>query len=145
MFGAAWGLYHERMRIVCPSCGAEYEVPESRLAPGKPVKCSRCGNTWAPAPAAPPEPERARLEERLPLENQPAIPVPESAPLIAPAVERSAPVPEPARASAALRAAWVLSVVVLAAAAWAVYDRREEVMRAWPASERAYGALGLRP
>src|SRR3954468_12857670 len=136
------------MRIVCPSCGAEYEVPESRLAPGKPVKCSRCGNTWAPAPApaVAPEPERARLEERLPLEAAPAIPVPEATPVGAATVERAAPDPvaEPARGSAALRVAWVLSFVVLAAAAWAAYDRREDVMRAWPASERAYGAFGLR-
>jgi hypothetical protein len=36
-----------------------------------------------------------------------------------------------------------LSLVVLAAAAWGAYDRRDDVMRAWPASESAYAALGI--
>ena len=136
------------MRIVCPSCGAAYEVPESRLGAGKPVRCSRCGETWAPvasAPPAPAEPERLRLEERLAPESS-AIPVPETAPVVAPVAERSAP-PLLGRADerggTALKVAWALSFVVLAAAAWGAYHRREDVMRAWPASERAYAALGI--
>jgi predicted Zn finger-like uncharacterized protein len=45
-----------RMRITCPNCAASYEVPERLLQGGpRPVRCARCGTTWAPAaPAAPP-------------------------------------------------------------------------------------------
>lgn len=46
--------YHERMRIVCPSCAATYDVPDAALAPGRPVRCTRCGTEWAPLSAAPP-------------------------------------------------------------------------------------------
>ena len=36
------------MRIACPSCAAEYEVPTSRLPPHKMVRCARCGGEWVP-------------------------------------------------------------------------------------------------
>jgi hypothetical protein len=120
-------------------------VPESRLAPGQPVRCARCATTWSPQlTPPPPEPERPRLEERLPLETAPAVPAPEPAPLVADPVERpTPPPPERERRLAGLKIAWIMSFVALAAAAWVAYDRREDVMRAWPASERAYAALGI--
>ena len=34
------------MRIACPKCAAEYEVPASRLTPRKTVRCARCGGEW---------------------------------------------------------------------------------------------------
>ena len=37
------------MRIACPSCDAEYDVPVSRLKPGKMVRCARCGGEWVAA------------------------------------------------------------------------------------------------
>lgn len=36
------------MKIVCPTCEATYEVPESVLASKRTVKCARCGNNWVP-------------------------------------------------------------------------------------------------
>lgn len=35
------------MRLICPDCGAQYEVP-TRVIPvqGRDVQCSACGNTW---------------------------------------------------------------------------------------------------
>lgn len=35
------------MRLICPDCGAQYEVP-ARVIPdeGRDVQCSACGNTW---------------------------------------------------------------------------------------------------
>lgn len=70
------------MRLVCPNCDAEYEVPDEVIPPeGRDVQCSNCGHTWfegpvnaateqepveAPAPAAPvvdrPEPELSEPE-----------------------------------------------------------------------------------
>ena len=51
------------MRLICPNCDAQYEVPDNVIPQaGRDVQCSDCGNTWfqEPASAAPPEPEFER-------------------------------------------------------------------------------------
>lgn len=57
------------MRLLCPNCGAQYEVDGSMIPDeGRDVQCSNCGQTWfqepeevdlglAPEPRAVPEPE----------------------------------------------------------------------------------------
>lgn len=58
------------MRLTCPNCGAQYEVPDDVIpSEGRDVQCSDCGTTWfqagamsegvpsEPAPEAPVEPE----------------------------------------------------------------------------------------
>lgn len=40
------------MRLTCPNCAAEYEVPEDVIPPeGRDVQCSNCGQTWFQAAA----------------------------------------------------------------------------------------------
>ncbi|MCK5500021.1 MAG: zinc-ribbon domain-containing protein, partial [Tritonibacter mobilis] len=35
------------MRLICPNCGAQYEVPEDVIPEnGRDVQCSNCGDTW---------------------------------------------------------------------------------------------------
>ncbi|MBE1285790.1 MAG: thioredoxin [Rhodobacteraceae bacterium] len=57
------------MRLTCPNCGAQYEVPDGVIPPeGRDVQCSNCGNTWFqgpdPAPLADaPTPEPDWVEE----------------------------------------------------------------------------------
>lgn len=35
------------MRLTCPNCGAQYEVPEAVIpTSGRDVQCSNCGDTW---------------------------------------------------------------------------------------------------
>ncbi|SFK83778.1 zinc-ribbon domain-containing protein [Shimia haliotis] len=35
------------MRLICPNCGAQYEVPDDVIpAEGRDVQCSNCGDTW---------------------------------------------------------------------------------------------------
>lgn len=35
------------MRLTCPNCGAQYEVPDEVIpSEGRDVQCSNCGNTW---------------------------------------------------------------------------------------------------
>lgn len=35
------------MRLTCPNCGAQYEVPEEAIPEdGRDVQCSNCGDTW---------------------------------------------------------------------------------------------------
>jgi len=50
------------MRLTCPNCGAQYEVPDEVIPQeGRDVQCSNCGDTWYQAhpdhPEAATEPE----------------------------------------------------------------------------------------
>lgn len=57
------------MRLTCPNCGAQYEVPDEVIPThGRDVQCSNCGTTWfqahpdaeeaeAPPPPPPPPPQ----------------------------------------------------------------------------------------
>ncbi|TMV10231.1 hypothetical protein FGK63_03980 [Ruegeria sediminis] len=58
------------MRLTCPNCGAQYEVPDEVIPKGgRDVQCSNCDKTWfqnaageTPAEPAPPKPEEPRQE-----------------------------------------------------------------------------------
>lgn len=129
------------MLLTCPACAAEYNVPD-HVVDGAPltVRCVRCDGEWVvgaaesatpPAPTIAPPPPRA--EPQLP-------------PLF-----RTPPEPlEHLRADiehdSAIRrglASWTISVVVVAAVAWAAVAWRHDVMANWPPSQRAYQAVGL--
>ena len=149
MFKTAAQGYHIWMRIVCLSCAAAYDVPESKLAPGGLVRCARCGESWAPLPplepaqAEPPEPE-AELE---PVSEPKPEPEPEPAPEPAPdpplpAIEAPLPVVPPL-ASHWVTFGWAATAVVILASGYGLFTARDLVMHAWPPSERLYGALGL--
>ena len=139
LFRPLLDLYHEGMRIVCPACAAVYEVHELHVPPGKVVRCARCATDWTPIP-----PEAAVLPTAE-VEQVVAAP-PEELPDEPPVLAAEQPIdepPPPRRPGKALAAAWALSIVLLAAASWGAYARREEVVHAWPASERAYMALRI--
>jgi predicted Zn finger-like uncharacterized protein len=56
------------MRLTCPNCDAQYEVPAEVMPPeGRDVQCSNCGQTWFQAhpdhPQDPPEDWQAPLED----------------------------------------------------------------------------------
>ncbi len=119
------------MRIACPACAAEYEVPENRVPPGKVVRCARCEADWIAV--AMPMVAAVQREIFAPMPPPKFAVVPEER-----YVEQ-----QPERGHPAVAIAWVLSLALLAAAAWGAYARRAEVVRAWPASERAYLALGI--
>ncbi|MBV0913230.1 zinc-ribbon domain-containing protein [Anianabacter salinae] len=97
------------MRLICPNCGAQYEIDESVIPDGgRDVQCANCGHTWFQRPPhfdralaeelghafpenvdigdTPPEPQRPPARER-------------------PATPRPAPGPEAAAMSAAATAA----------------------------------------
>jgi predicted Zn finger-like uncharacterized protein len=41
------------MRLICPNCGAQYEVPDDVIpVGGRDVQCSNCGHTWFEQPGA---------------------------------------------------------------------------------------------
>ncbi len=90
------------MRLICPNCGATYEVPDDVIPEtGRDVQCSSCGHTWFERPGASeaaehddaPEPGSTREPDRA--DEQ--APTPEPATAADPAREAAA---EPARGSA---------------------------------------------
>ncbi|MGX9351272.1 zinc-ribbon domain-containing protein [Shimia sp. W99] len=61
------------MRLTCPNCGAQYEVPDDVIPlAGRDVQCSNCGDTWFqshPEFETPQEDEPFALSEHLPEEE----------------------------------------------------------------------------
>jgi predicted Zn finger-like uncharacterized protein len=127
------------MRIVCPNCDTAYDAPASIVTAGRLMRCARCRTEWMPvAPlqaAAPPGPsaQTALFSDIPPVAAEPVIraPFPEMTPMRQPPRK-------------AVIAGWVVSLMVLVAALWLVIAYRQAVMRHWPASARAYAALGYK-
>lgn len=74
------------MRLTCPNCGAQYEVPDGVIPPeGRDVQCSNCGNTWFQDDPAQAGPEIAPVTDEIdqpvssPDEPEPAADDPVSA------------------------------------------------------------------
>jgi len=110
------------------------------LSPGRTVRCARCSEEWVPLPTA---------TTRRVVEQTEVLPPPASEPIAPPpltAMDRLAAQPASLpRTSAALRAAWVASFVVLALLVWSSVAWRAELMHAWPPSIRVFDAIGLGP
>lgn len=90
------------MRLICPNCGAQYEVPDEAIPEsGRDVQCSNCGHTWFERPGESldaedePWPEDRSEEEAVAAEPAPGIRQAEDAAEVAaePAGE-AAPVPD---------------------------------------------------
>jgi len=136
-------LWHSaRMRIVCPICSAAYEVRDTLLAPGRTVRCARCGEQWAAVPASGTTPREASDEppaSGTPLERSAGMP-PQTA------MDRLASHPAALpNADSRLRAAWAASIAVLLLCGLSAIVWRADLMRAWPPSTRLYDAIGLAP
>jgi len=79
------------MRLICPNCGAQYEVAEDVIPQGgRDVQCSNCGHTWFEEPGASERAEQAAMQQAE--EPQAALPEPEPEPESEPEPERE---PEP--------------------------------------------------
>lgn len=56
------------MRLVCPNCGAQYEVAEDVIPTnGRDVQCSNCGHTWFESPGASEAAEAAIEDDNVPV------------------------------------------------------------------------------
>jgi predicted Zn finger-like uncharacterized protein len=152
------------MRIACPNCSAEYEVPDTLLAGGpRTLRCARCSHQFQAAPAgpavapatvpapaaAPPEPPVAPPPPRPdppPAEAPPEPPAPfDRSALLLPDPLLFRPPEEPVpRGGAPLVLAWLLSLAILGGAGWATWRFHADIVEAWPPAARLYQALGMR-
>ena len=120
------------MRITCPNCAAEYDVPDTLLAGGRALRCKRCGTEFRAGGAVEPVIEPAPAP--IPANAQPAPPAP------------TPPDPEPPSANLERRVSlvgWIASLIVLAAAAVLAITYHAEIVAAWPPAARLFGAFGL--
>jgi predicted Zn finger-like uncharacterized protein len=138
------------MRVACPACSADYEVPDALLTPGRTVRCARCGGEWVPIRTTPAEPPAALAGAAgatgagagARYRPEPEEDDPEHRFLPMPPMDRLATgVRSPGRVGLGL--AWVASIALLLSLAAAAYVWRAEVADSWPASVRLYTALGI--
>jgi predicted Zn finger-like uncharacterized protein len=133
------------MRIVCPSCGAAYDVPDSLVPAGRMVRCVRCGGEWTPveapvAAARPEAPPNEPVASPTKPPDQPTAALPGQSAMERLAANSRAPEP-----GLGLRLAWGVSLALLLLAGVAAYVWRGPVIAAWPPSAHVYAAFGLYP
>ncbi|HYZ23123.1 MAG TPA: zinc-ribbon domain-containing protein [Rhodopila sp.] len=124
------------MRIICPNCAAQYEVPTQRLPRDRKVRCARCNALWRvstePTPVAAASVAAASI---APMPAAPDLRWPEPRP--APAADTAqvtAATPPPPNWGPKL--GWAVSIMVLVILCAAVFHWRAEVIRLWPPSGR---------
>ena len=117
------------MRVVCPSCGTAYAVPDAAVATHRVMRCSRCAHEFAPPRAAG---DMAQAIHAAPVHEPPA-----------PQVLAEATVAVSRALKTQVLAAWGASLLVLLMLAGAGVAWRRPVMHAWPASARFYAAMGF--
>ncbi len=123
------------MRVLCPACDAQYDVPDRLIGTGRRLRCARCDHDWAVRP--PP----AVVPEAVPAEAPAVAP----APLGVAAEARPAPARRPSRAAVGglgLWLAWLASVGAVLLALAGLWLFRAELSGAWPPIQRLYGLLG---
>jgi predicted Zn finger-like uncharacterized protein len=124
------------MNVLCPSCAAQYDVPQSQMARPRLLRCARCSTEWRVPPAVAPEPVAPN-----PVADTSAIVVPLLPPIMhagamLPLVAAQAK-PAGARRGAALWIVlWLLSLLVIVAGLYAVWHWRGAIGHRWPPSLR---------
>ncbi|MCK0144022.1 zinc-ribbon domain-containing protein [Aliiroseovarius sp. F20344] len=85
----------EKMRLVCPNCGAQYEV-DDRVMPetGRDVQCSNCSHTWFQAPAPATSSDEDAAEDPKVEIPAPAAPEPKPEPELADDAPEASKAPE---------------------------------------------------
>lgn len=141
------------MILTCPNCATDFLVPDHQIGPeGREVKCDECGEVWVGGVKDPaPEPKPATVAFKSP----PTSATPEAEAPNVMFAPRKAAVPTPkrgrgrmapaARASNAARGQMVLVIIlmVLALTALGFIALQGAVVKAWPAADGVYRAIGL--
>jgi predicted Zn finger-like uncharacterized protein len=125
------------MRLDCPSCAANYDIPDHLLKPGRRMRCARCGAEWL-TPALDAGTDELAFGTVAPAEAEPVreAPPPIEAPVVAPLAKESS---EPTSPSVALLAAWGVSIIALLGGVTGLIVWRRAIAAAWPPAERLLG------
>lgn len=117
------------MILTCPSCSTRYAVDPAALGlGGRMVRCSRCGHSWSQRP---PDDLPRRLDAASTREEVRPIPPGSNLPAIL------------SRRRRVDRVGWVMLAVFIAVVVGGGLGAREQIVAAWPPSERLYDAIGL--
>lgn len=134
------------MILTCPACATRFVVdPRSLGADGRKVRCARCRHIWFAT--APDEALRA-VNDLAPPPAPPAAAVPDAESSVEPAPPPR-PTPRanlPARRRAVPRGlvvGWAALILVAIGLAAMVYDARDDIAAAWPATRRLYDLLDI--
>jgi predicted Zn finger-like uncharacterized protein len=147
------------MILTCPSCRTRYQTESARfVAPGRNVRCAKCGHVWfqaTPAPEAELELEPI-MTPAAPTHGSSAAPIAEAAASegssallgAGPASEDSisAPAESPRRSggrAVAQSAGWAALIILVAAIGWGSVQYRQTIASLWPQSASLYAAVGL--
>jgi predicted Zn finger-like uncharacterized protein len=144
------------MRLTCPKCHTEYEVPDAALAGRvRTLRCGACGTQFkAPAlPAAveipleaPPEPAEASAPVPETAAAEPIEPPAKLAAVLYPPIPPKPAQAAPAKATpvrAAPDRALGISILALVLIIALVLAEHRAIGQAWPPSLRLFNALGL--
>lgn len=138
------------MILTCPACATSYFVADEAIGPnGRRVRCKTCGHDWrASLEDAPLELEPATEGSLSPAEDASSESLPESlaempAPELPRAFRARAERRRRTRQAAAAGAAWAAAAAVVLGLITSGALFREEIVRKFPATAGAYGALGL--
>lgn len=151
------------MHVLCPSCAAEYQIPE--LQRPRKLRCARCSAEWRVVPAADPEPPAdadaqagadadadADFDGPAPADAADAAsPTPPDAPAIGlsplASLQAESRISHPGLSRPASRAdlvwllLWGLSGLLIGLAVFAFWHWRGVIGHGWPPSLRLYRLL----
>lgn len=124
------------MNVLCPSCAAQYDVPQSQMARPRLLRCARCSTEWRVPPAVVPHPVAPEpVTDVLPI-VEPLLPATVQLDAMLPLVAAQAK-PAGARRGAVLWIVlWLLSLLVIVAGLYAVWHWRGAIGHRWPPSLR---------
>jgi predicted Zn finger-like uncharacterized protein len=152
------------MILTCPNCATRYQTDAAIAAPGRNVRCAKCGQVWFQSPPEP-EPEPA-LEPELEMTESMAAAAPGAAQnAMAPETgayaeddaeaherqaryeahrQRAEPLPDRPRPSFARIAGWVVLIVIIIAIIFAIISYRQSIASVWPQTSSMYAAIGMK-
>jgi predicted Zn finger-like uncharacterized protein len=144
------------MRLTCPKCHTEYEVPDAALAGRvRTLRCGACGTQFkspaSPAaeeipPELPPEPAEASAPVPETAAAEPIEPPAKLAAVLYPPIPPKPAQAAPAKATpvrAAPDRALGISILALVLIIALVLAEHRAIGQAWPPSLRLFNALGL--
>jgi predicted Zn finger-like uncharacterized protein len=154
------------MILTCPNCATRYQTDASIAAPGRNVRCAKCGQVWFQSPPEP-EPEPALESELEMTESMATSDAPEvahhaheAAVEESPAYshdpreaerqaryeahrQRAEPGTDKPRPGFAKVAGWIVLIVIIIAIIFAIISYRQSIALMWPQTSSMYATIGL--